>query len=252
MQYERFARVYDALMADVDYGLWANYIASFLPLAPSSVAECACGTGEITLRLKRMGYAVTGLDLSEEMLRVASEKARASGLSIPFVRQDMRSLSLHKRVDAVVCACDGVNYLTSMESVHRFFESAYTVLKEGGVLLFDVSSRHKLSQTLGCNTLGYDDGTLAYVWKNCYDEKNHLVEMDLSFFVKEGTRYERFTETHVQRAHAKHEVEAALTACGFTNVRVFEAFSKAAPNEASERLQFVAEKDFSKMEGDIL
>ncbi len=240
MQYERFARVYDTLMADVDYNAWANYIASFLPAGTLSVADCACGTGEITLRLKRMGHSVTGLDISGEMLRIASEKARAAGLAIPFVCQDMRELSLHKRADAVVCACDGVNYLASVASMRRFFQSAYGALKEGGILLFDVSSRHKLSQTLAGNCFGYDDGETAYVWQNCYDPENKLLRMDLSFFLKNGALYERFTETHVQRAHSQTEVEHALAAAGFQEIRVFEAFTRDAPNMAAQRLQFAA------------
>ncbi|MCE5235031.1 MAG: class I SAM-dependent methyltransferase [Clostridiaceae bacterium] len=251
MQYDdRFARVYDALMADVDYALWADYLASFLPRG-ASVAECACGTGELTLRLKRMGYEVTGMDISAEMLRVASEKARAAGLKIPFVQQDMRVLSLHKRADAVICACDGVNYLASMDAVRRFFKSACKALKDGGTLLFDISSRHKLSRTLGCNSLGYDDGELAYVWKNCYDPKSRLIEMELSFFAREGERYERFTETHVQRAHSEKELISALHAVGFTEVRVFEAFTRDAPKTGSERLQFVANKGSAGLETNI-
>lgn len=251
MQYERFAKVYDALMADVDYGLWAKYITSFLPQSEASVAECACGTGEITLRLKRMGYRVTGIDISEEMLRVASEKAREAGLKIPFVQQDMRLLTLHKRVDAVVCACDGVNYLNSLDAVRRFFESAYLALCDDGVLLFDVSSPYKLSQTLGLNSLGYDDGELAYVWKNCYDPKSRLIEMELSFFVKNGGLYERFTETHVQRAHSQRELLKALSAAGFETTEVYDAFTRDTPKKNSQRLQFVAHKSAFCNEGDL-
>ncbi len=250
MQYSRFAEVYDALMANVDYGLWAKYIASFLPQGEASVAECACGTGEITLRLKRMGYRVTGIDISEEMLRVASEKARAAGLKIPFVRQDMCTLSLHKRMDAVVCACDGVNYLNSMDAVRRFFKSTSLSLNDGGVLLFDISSQHKLSRTLGCNSLGYDDGERAYVWKNCYDPNSRLLEMELSFFVKNGGFYERFTETHVQRAHSQKEMLKALNAAGFEKIQVFDAFTRDAPEKNSQRLQFVAHKAASSSEDD--
>jgi len=243
MQYGRFAKVYDALMAEVEYDAWAAYIASFLPGGALSIADCACGTGEITLRLCRMGHKVTGIDISEEMLRVASEKARARGLKIPFARQNIAELSLHRPVDAVVCACDGVNYLTSLHDARRFFEAAYAQLKENGLLLFDISSRYKLARVLGNNMLGYDDESLAYVWKNCYDEKNALIEMEMSFFTKnERGLYERFCETHVQRAHTAAELTRLLLGAGFSKVGVYEAFTQNAPRENAERLQFVAAK----------
>ncbi|MBQ2985330.1 MAG: class I SAM-dependent methyltransferase, partial [Clostridia bacterium] len=142
--YGKFAGLYDPLMKDVDYDRWAEYIASFLPEGSLRIADCACGTGEITLRLARLGHIMTGVDISEDMLRVASEKARKAALKIPFICQDMAKLTLHRPQDAIVCACDGVNYLDSIEDAEEFFAAAHNALKPKGMLLFDVSSKYKL------------------------------------------------------------------------------------------------------------
>lgn len=238
--YEEFADVYDVLMREVDYDAWAAYLRGFLPPG-GAVAACACGTGEITLRLARAGYRITGLDISEPMLRVAAQKARAQGLDVPFVRMDMRELRLHRPVDAVICACDGVNYLTSAAAVADFLRHAYDTLKPGGLLLFDVSSRYKLSTVLGMNTFAEDDGTRAYIWKNCYDPQSRLLEMRLSFFEKRGEAYRRFTETHVQRAHSQTELKHALSRAGF-EAEVYAAFTREEPEKTAERLQFVARR----------
>ena len=244
--YREFASVYDPLMSEVDYDAWAEYLIGFLKerlgQPPKAVAECACGTGEITLRLAKAGYAVTGLDLSPEMLSVAAEKARRAGRQIPFVRQDMRFLSLHKPVDAVIAACDGVNYLTSREQVQNFLNAAFRALKSGGILLFDVSSRYKLSTVLGDNTFGEDNGEQAYLWRNHYDNETKLIEMQLTFFRKKGTLYERFPETHIQRAHSEKELLNALTRAGFQDCVCFDAFTRSEPKADSERLQFAAYK----------
>jgi ubiquinone/menaquinone biosynthesis C-methylase UbiE len=104
----------DTLMRDVDYAGWAAYLMALLEDrgGAHTVLDCACGTGEFAIRLAREGYSVAGLDASGDMLRIAQDKARAQGLTIPFICQDMRRLSLHRPVDALLCACDGVNYLT--------------------------------------------------------------------------------------------------------------------------------------------
>ena len=107
--YGKFARIYDALMADVDYDAWADYIKGLLAEDVKTVVDCACGTGAIALRLAQAGYNIIGIDASEEMLRIAAEKARKMGKRIPWICQDMRALVVHKPVDAIVCACDGVN-----------------------------------------------------------------------------------------------------------------------------------------------
>ena len=74
--YTAFAAGYDRMMGDVDYDGWAKYLDGFLREAGArTLLECACGTGSLTVRLGRMGYAVTGADLSEDMLMVARTKA---------------------------------------------------------------------------------------------------------------------------------------------------------------------------------
>lgn len=242
--YGKFAAVYDGLMRDVDREAWAAYIISLLGAGRGTVVDCACGTGELTLRLARAGYAVTGQDVSPEMLAVAAEKARMARLNIPFIRQDMRKLSLHRRVDAIVSACDGVNYLASRTALSEFAQAAYASLKPGGLLLFDASSRYKLSTVLGNNTFALDEADSAYIWQNAYDPETKLIRMDLTFFTRmgEGEAYERFTEEHLQRAHSEREIRAALTGAGFETVEAYEAFTQNAPTETSERLQFAAKK----------
>ena len=148
--YSNFARVYDSLMESVDRKAWLEYIISLFGDAKiERVADCACGTGALSIPLAKRGYKVTGLDASEEMLRIAAENARAERVNVPFVCQDMRRLALHRPADAVLAVCDGVNYLT-LKGAEGFFANAYAALREGGMLLFDISSRYKLSTILCC------------------------------------------------------------------------------------------------------
>ncbi len=247
--YGRFAELYDRLMRDVDYDAWARYLATLLQrrlpgVAAPDIAECACGTGELTRRLAPLAGRYVAADLSEDMLRVAQDKARRAGLRVPFVRQDMRALETHRPVDAVVCALDGVNYLDSPEALAAFFQAANKALKEGGTLLFDVSSAYKLENTLGGHTFFTEEGDVSYVWENAFDPASRLLEMRLHFFVKRGALYERFNERHVQRAHTHDELVAALTKAGFTDISAYEAFTFHPPRAGGSRVQYAAGKKF--------
>jgi len=239
--YAKFAAIYDKLMEDVDRRSWANYIISLLPKSARNIVDAACGTGALTIPLKKAGFNVTGIDLSQEMLRIAAETARRERLDIPFVCQSMEKLSLHRKMDAIVSVCDGVNYLASPAAAANFFSSAAANLKAGGMLLFDVSSRYKLSTVLGNNTFAEDESSAAYIWKNQYDDVSKLIRMDLTFFQKgQGEIFERFTETHIQRAHSEKELRNWLSKAGFSDINVYDAFTMNAPNENSERIQFTA------------
>ena len=245
--YTAFARVYDQLMDQVDYAAWSRHYQELMRMCfvpdKGKIIECACGSGNLTLPLRRMGYQVTGVDASEQMLSAAMEKARAAGLNIPFVRQDMCALAAPSPVHAVLCTCDGVNYLTSPQRVQAFFSAAYAALRPGGALIFDVSTPDKLSRTLGNNTLSSDDDAVSYIWRNRFSEKSRCVEMNLSLFVRRPDgAYDRLEENQLQRAHERDEIRGWLRAAGFLGVRFFGRLRMTPPRAGDDRWHVMAVK----------
>lgn len=253
MMYQGLAAIYDALMADVDYEGWAAYylhLAREYGIELSRAADCACGTGSLTIPLQKRGLVMTGLDMSADMLRVAGQKARVSGVQIPFVRQDIRNLLLHRPQDAIFCGCDGVNYLVRPADTQAFFTAAYRALRPGGGLFFDVSSPYKLSQTLGNRCLGEDGEVISYIWQNHFDPPSSQLQMDLTFFVRQADgRYTRFAETHFQRAHTARELTAWLSHAGFTNIRVLGDRTFSAPLTEEGRMHVAAMRPCTDQEG---
>ena len=245
--YEDFASVYDTLMDDFDYDAWSGYyldlICSVTGELPRRAAECACGTGSLTVRLAQSGMAMTGVDLSAAMLRQAESKAREWGVEPAFVRQDMRRLTLSRRVGAVLATCDGVNYLMSQEDVKAFFAAAYQSLLPGGALCFDCSTRHKLEKTMGDSFFGEERDGAAVLWQNRLNRETHVLSMDVTFFVREEDgRYRRFREQHRQRAHSQQELTLWLTDAGFEDIHVYGEMRMDAPKEDDLRIHFTARK----------
>jgi len=245
MQYGRFAEFYDAMMHDVDREAWADYVDALLKeYGAHAILDCACGTGAMSIALYQRGYHVIGNDVSPEMLMEARNNAFKAGAKlIIFICEDMRRLRIHKPVDALVSVCDGVNYLTSTNDVFSFFQSAYGCLKPNGVLLFDVSAPYKFETILNNNTFTEETDSYAYIWKNMYDPKTRLCQMDLTCFVKNGDMYDRFSETHLQRSHTVEELTRLLERAGFTDIRALHAFTKKPARADSERIQFAARKE---------
>ena len=245
--YDDFAGVYDTLMDDYDYDAWSEYYLSLIQDAlgglPVRMAECACGTGSLTVRFARKGLSVVGIDLSASMLRRAEEKARTWGVEAAFVRHDMRRLTLPRRVGAVLATCDGVNYLTTPQDVRAFFSAAYAQLLPGGVLCFDCSSRHKLEDEMGDAFFGEERDGLATLWQNTLNRENHILTMDVTFFVREADgRYRRFREQHRQRAHSQKEILAWLAEAGFEEIRAYGEMRRDAPEEKDTRIHYMARK----------
>ena len=237
--YTSFAEVYDGLMAGVDYESWARFYAQMLAqrgVTGGKICECACGTGGLTLPLQRLGYSVTGVDISQEMLWIAAQKARSSGVMAVFVRQDMRRLRLHRPMDAVLATCDGVNYLTSEEDLTGFFSSAREALSPNGCLIFDVSTPYKLANTLGNRTICEDTPGVTYMWQNRWQPRSRCVDMHLCIFVREEDgRYRRMDEEQRQRAWSQAELTDTLTKCGFTDIVFYGNSRLRAPRDSEER-----------------
>ncbi len=247
MQYNDFAYIYDKLMqADVDYNKIADFIENIFIMYdknPTLVADLACGTGNVTIPMAKRGYEMIGVDISEEMLSVAREKAQDNNVDILFLNQDIKKLDLYGTCDAFLCMIDGLNYVIEPKNIEYIFKRIKTCfLNPDGLFMFDISSCHKLKNIIGNNTFIHDGEDVFYSWENKFIEKYNLSKMYLNFFCKEkdGT-YKRFYEEHLQRGHSVKEITSALKKAGFSKIETFSGFSFDEVTEICERIVFVAQ-----------
>ena len=238
-QYSDFAYIYDRLMQqDIDYGRWCDYIENLFAVydcEPETICELACGTGNITSRLSKRGYDVTGVDISSDMLAVAAHKLPGAQLMCI----DMAKFKPIQSYDAFLCMIDGINYVIAPKAVENTFKNVKAGLKDGGVFVFDISTRYKLQNILGNETYIHSEYDIFYSWQNEYHEKYNLSDMLLNFFVRDGDSYRRFEERHLQRGWSESQLRKMLKNAGFTKIDVYDELTENAPQEDSERIVFV-------------
>lgn len=243
MMYQNFADIYDRLMQDVDYDNWCSYLCQLWErhhLTPSLVLELGCGTGQMTRRFARKGYSMIGLDLSADMLRVATE--RAEGEDILYICQDMSDFELYGTVQAVLCTLDGFNYLIEDGQLERCLSLVRLYLEPGGLLIFDLNTPHKIRNIIAPQPFIVEEEGVFYTWESELIVP-HLCRYDLSFFVEEeDARYRRFNETHVQRIYSSEEIEAAIQSAGLELVECLEEFSFTPPGPQTERTFYVVRR----------
>ena len=68
-----------------------------------------------------------------------------------------------------------------------------------------------------------------------------ISDMYLNFFVKDGKRYRRFSERHLQRAYSADEIKSILKKAGFSKITLYDGFSYKKPTKKSQRIVFAAE-----------
>jgi len=239
--YSAFAAIYDRLiLEDIDYTKIADYIEATLKrlgIKAELVCDLACGTGTLTDILSKRGYDMIGIDLSTEMLNVAREK----NPDILFLNQDICEFELYGTVDALLCMTDSLNYIPDEDDLFAIFKAAKTCyLNPGAPLIFDLNSPYKLKTVLGNNTYTYDSDDVYYVWENEYDPDEKCTDFYLTFFVKDGDKYVRFSEQHTEYVYTEAKITSLLKKAGFTEIEVFDGYTDIPAHKMSERIVFVA------------
>lgn len=132
-----YSRYYDLLYKDKDYAGEVDYVDSIIKrYKPDSkeILDLGCGTGRHADLLSKKGYFVHGVDLSEEMLKVARNRRNVKN---SFVHGDARKIQLGLKVDAVLSLFHVLSYQNSNSDLEQVLLRAKEHLKPGGVLIFD-------------------------------------------------------------------------------------------------------------------
>lgn len=128
-------RHYDALMGDYAGGAELQFYMHHVAAAAGPVLELGCGTGRLTIPLVEDGWDVTGLDLSEAMLALAEEKAKRSGVAVPWVRADFRDFQLMRRFALAFIPINSFAHLIDRTDQEAFLACVKRHLAPGGRLL---------------------------------------------------------------------------------------------------------------------
>ena len=101
------------------------------------ILDIGCGTGRHSIELTKRGYHMTGIDLSDSLLKRAREKAAEQNLVIDFQKHDARKLPFNQEFDAVIMLCEGAFPLMETDEMNfQILQNAANALKPGGKLIF--------------------------------------------------------------------------------------------------------------------
>lgn len=213
--FTRLASVYDAIMADIEYGEWIDFV---LDLAEGRgydggpVLDLACGTGNATVPLAAQGLEIEGLDASPAMLA----RARAKLPGVRFVEGDVRTFDTGRRYALIVSVFDSLNNLLTEDDFLAMLARVRAHLRPGGQLAFDCNTREGLTRLWDGDTVeGWADD-VYYRWEHAYDPDTDLARVDAFCDGPEGP----FTETHFERPYDPADLKRLLTTAGFVDVAV--------------------------------
>jgi len=117
------------------------------------VLDAGCGDGFASCKLASFGYAAEGIDIAGEMIRLAHDRAKKDGLSVPFQTGDISRLPF---ADETFAGILSINVVEFTPSPRKAILELRRVLMPGGTLVLGI--------------LGPTAGPRAHSYRRLYEE----------------------------------------------------------------------------------
>lgn len=220
-----FAKYYDLIHENKDYEQESSYIHGLIQkYKPDSktILDIGCGTGSYAFAMHELGYRVSGIDSSSQMIEIAkgklSEEARETS-SPSFFCGRMEEYKTPAKSDAVICLFFSLCYQTTddliFESLSRFKDQ----MKEDGILIFDFWNKAGvLSERPDLKIQKYtaEGLEITKLVEPTLDTSADCVGIDYTFYVEnEGGGISKFKEFHKVRYLSPELLERFLEKLNF-------------------------------------
>ncbi len=135
-----YSRYYDLIYQGKDYSSEVEYVDTLIknePIKIKTILDLGCGTGRHDELLCNKGYVVHGVDISEEMLKVAETRRKNIENKLVFNQSDITKLELNQKFDAVISLFHVMSYQISNKALDEVFSRVKDHLNDGGIFIFD-------------------------------------------------------------------------------------------------------------------
>lgn len=179
--------------------------------------DLGCGYGRLTNELARVGFRVTGLDISAPLLRRARKKASAEGLPTRFMEGDMRAplVENDKGYDGVLLWFTSFGYFEHDQN-RRVLARVHDALRPGGRLLLETRHWDRMDRQFEPTTVR-SAGDDWLIERHTYLAESGVQETHQTLLVR-GERIER---TSSVRRYGFPELAQMCRDVGYAQVRGF-------------------------------
>lgn len=247
-EYTKLADIYDAVMEDVNYELWADFIDAIILKhhpKPKTILELACGTGSLSLFLDELEcYDILATDKSLPMIEKARKKNEAMQCNVDFEVMDFLDIDVDRTFDIVVSIFDSVNYLQTSDEVLRFLEEVQKVLAPESLLVFDFTTPKNSIQAIDYlnNEEGYTEDNHRFFRQSTYDagQQIHKNEFKIEKLADDQeTVLQQFRETHLQKIYTLQQMLDIINQTAYNIVAKYSGFEFEEADEQSLRITMV-------------
>ncbi len=228
VDYYQDARRYDLFEGAIAAGNFLDFYARQIEKYGEPVLELACGSGRLTIPLTEKGFNIKGLDISDEMMNLAKEKAHHRNIELDLVKGDMTDFDLGEKFKLIFIPAQSLTHLYEISEVEKCFACVKKHLADGGRFLIEL-----FNPSLEILLEKYDQiypqcsfGNISVDSKSFYDTATQIKHIELIF--REGSNQHDQILTFKMRQFFPQEIDALLKYNGF---RIEQKFGDHLENE---------------------
>ncbi|TAK13065.1 MAG: class I SAM-dependent methyltransferase [Anaerolineae bacterium] len=230
----RHADYYDTIYAEKDYAGEATFVHACLQKyrrgETRRLLELACGTGNHSFPLARLGYDILATDYSEDMLAQAQKKLAGKDLTLTFRKADMRALDVPEGgFDAALCLFDSIGYVQTNEAIGKALAGVRAALRPGGLFVMEfwhAPAMLKSFDPLRIKRYAVPGGELLRISETTLEPEKSLAHVAYTLYdLQTNGTYTRLQETQTNRYFLRGEMDLWLTTHGFAPLAYFNGYA---------------------------
>ncbi len=172
------------------------------------VLDLGCGTGRHAAFLQKMGYKVTGIDLSDQMLDTARKKSSES----TFLKMDFCSPKFKRNFfDASICMWSTIGYILDENKFKEFVKNIAKVTKK--ILVLSSTNHEKddfQSDEKSEKVILLPDGKIKTNIVRHYNNETGIREEKYKYLIIEKDRVTKFSDKNRLRLWKIEEIKRLL------------------------------------------
>ncbi len=211
------------------------------------VLELGCGTGRITIKLMKAGIDITGLDISERMLKLLEKNAGKEGLKPKTCLGDMRDFKIDEQFRLAIFPYRSFLHMLTRDDREKVLKNVYSHLEDGGKIVLHIYRPSE--EELGCtgrlrkidkSEVIKDNKRYVLDWSMQYYPENRNADYVITVNDENGNEVNRFEMTI--SFVTLEELKTLLGKAGFSNIKAYCGFDYEEFNEYCQEVVVVAEK----------
>jgi len=220
-----YSSYYNLLYKDKDYNGEAGFIYDLIQKyspGTKNVLDLGCGTGGHDFLLAEKGYAMTGVDMSEEMLSIARSQPlnHSTAQQLNFLHGDIRTFRMDKKFETTISLFHVMSYQTTNEDFLSALRTAKAHLASGGIYIFDFwYGPAVLTDRPAVRVKKLEDDQIQVIRlaEPVMHANKNLVDVNYTVWIKDkkSTMTEEIRETHHMRYWFLPEIEHLIKEAGF-------------------------------------